>query len=183
MEAAYDCLHELPVQNLSLNQIARRADVARTTIHLAFGSRESFFRALTRDLFSRARFEDVLGALHETDARAALETWLRELVRFYAQEHTAHRALVSLMHMDPDAMTVLEDLIQLRISDCDALAQRLREQGYVRSQIRHAELVDLLWLTSDFDAFHSLFTVRQLTSEAVAERFTSIIGSAIGLDA
>jgi AcrR family transcriptional regulator len=166
-----------------LNQIARRADVARTTIHLAFGSREAFFRALTRDLFSRARVEDVFSAVHEADARQALETWIRELVRFYAQEHTAHRALVSLMHMDPDAMTVLEDLIQLRVKDCEMLAQRLREQGYVRSQIRHAELVDLLWLTSDFDAFHALYTVRQLTGEAVGERFTSIIESAMGLDA
>ncbi len=181
MQAAYDCLLELPVQDLSLSQIARRAGVARTTIHLAFGSREDFFRALTRDLFSSARFEDVLSAVQEPDARQAVETWVRELTRFYAAEHKAHRSLSSLMHLDTDAMTVLEDLIKLRVTDCETLARRLREQGYVRSQIGDSELIDMLWLASDFDTFYLLFAGRQLSSDAVAERFTSIIENALGL--
>jgi TetR/AcrR family transcriptional regulator of autoinduction and epiphytic fitness len=78
LEAGYD--------GANLDQVARRAGVARQTVYNRFGSKEAMFRAMVEDhwrRFNRAEALDDLGSnVRAGDLRAALDRIARALLAF-----------------------------------------------------------------------------------------------------
>ena len=54
LDALYDRLREAPADPVSVDEVARIARVARSTVYLVFGSRSGLFDALTEHLFQGA---------------------------------------------------------------------------------------------------------------------------------
>src|SRR5262249_17393513 len=93
IDVTRECLMKGPLENVGLPEIARRAGVARSTIYIAFGSREGLMVAVAEDLLRRGGFERIGQALANPDAVAAMEASLREGARFYAEEQAVGRAM------------------------------------------------------------------------------------------
>ena len=79
LDALYDRLREAPADPVSVDEVARIARVARSTVYLVFGSRSGLFDALTESLFQGAGWDSILEAFRHPDAR---ETLRRGLVAF-----------------------------------------------------------------------------------------------------
>src|SRR5262245_61988199 len=57
LDVTSERLREAPTDPISLEDIARRARVARSTIYLIFGSRAGLFDALAADILERTGFD------------------------------------------------------------------------------------------------------------------------------
>src|SRR3712207_3936290 len=87
LDALYDLVREAPARPISVDEVARRAGVARSTIYLVFGSRSGLFDALTDHLFTGAAYHRLVEAVRHPDAREALRGALAAGVEMYVAHH------------------------------------------------------------------------------------------------
>lgn len=170
LDAVYERLRVAPSKPVSVEEVARAAGVARSTVYLVFGSRAGLFDALAADLWwHRAGFQQVVDAVAHADAREHLRGGLRGGVRVFAAHRDVFRALFSMADLDADAVgaaiTRIEDN---RAGGMAHLAQRLAEQQVLRPDVTLDEAAHVLWLLASFDSFDALYTGRRLAADEVA---------------
>jgi AcrR family transcriptional regulator len=169
LDAVYERLREAPAQPVSVDQVARAARVARSTVYLIFGSRAGLFDAVAADLLQRGGFERVLTAVAHSDAREHLRGGIRAGVEVFAASRDVHRVLFSMAMLDPEATGGAVQRSEARRAGGMAyLAQRLAEQDLLRPDLTVDEAAHTLWLATSFDAFDLLYTGRSLPVDEVA---------------
>jgi AcrR family transcriptional regulator len=169
LNAVYDRLREAPTQPVSLDQVARAARVARSTVYLIFGSRAGLFDSVARDLLERGGFERVVTAVTHPDARENLRRGIHASTEVFAVDRDVRRVLFSMATVDPDAVAGAVQRGEERRADGMAyLARRLADQGYLRPDVSVDDAANTLWLITSFDAFDLLYTGRGLPVDEVA---------------
>lgn len=164
----------LPIENAGLEEVAKQAGVARSTIYKIFGSRQGLMVALAEDLLRRVGFDQLGRAFRNPDPRVALETSLREGARLYAAEHAVARAIVTLAALDNDVAHAAARFEFGRKEGMAALAGRLKAQGELRADITVDEAADVLWVATSLATFTQLYQERGLSVEATADRLIQI---------
>src|SRR3954463_1681784 len=104
LEALYSRLSEQPSEPVSVDQVARLARVARSTVYLVFGSRAGLFDALAADLFRRGEFAGVEPASTSPDARERLRGGVTGGSRMFAAHRDVFRVLYSMAQLDPESV-------------------------------------------------------------------------------
>jgi AcrR family transcriptional regulator len=175
LDAVHHQLTTEPAQPPSVEQIAERAGVSRSTVYLIFGSRAGLFDAFTRDLVERAGFAELVDAVAHPDALEHLRGGIRASSRMFAAEREVLRVLFSMSAIDPDAVggAVLQQEGE-RAGGIAHLAHRLAEQERLSPGVSEAEAADVLWLLSSFDTFDSLATGRGLSADDVSDRLITL---------
>jgi AcrR family transcriptional regulator len=169
LDAVSTRLREAPSEPLSLDQVARLAKVARSTIYTVFGSRAGLFDAFTEDLFARTRLVDLTRAVAAGDARTHLRGGLLAACRMYARDRDIYRVLHSMGQLDPDSVGgAVSRMNAERRGGMDFLAAHLAEEGELRDDVSVTEATDLLWMLCSFDAFDLLYAGRGLSVEDTA---------------
>jgi len=169
LDAVYERLREAPTQPVSVDQVARAARVARSTVYLIFGSRAGLFDAVAADLLRRGGFERVLTAVAHPDAREHLRGGIRASVDVFAVYRDVHRVLFSTAMLDPEATGgAMQRSADRRAGGMAYLAQRLAEQNLLRPDVTVDDAANILWLITSFDAFDLLYTGRGLPVDEVA---------------
>jgi AcrR family transcriptional regulator len=170
LDALEKLLRESPTEPVSVDEVARTAGVARSTVYLIFGSRAALFDALTTELWDRAGLAQLTEAVASPDAREHLRRGLRVGVEIFAALRDVAVALFSMSALDPEsvggAIARMEDR---RWGGMQYLATRLAEQGYLRPDVTTDQAADVLWLVASFGSFDSLYTGRGLHANQVAE--------------
>ena len=168
LDALHDLLRERPDGSISVDQVAKRARVARSTVYLAFGSRRGLFDALTERLLSGEGFARILAAVADPDARESLRGGIAGGVTMYAAEHEVLRVLDAMRTLDPGGAGEAIARVEARRSAGMArLARRLGEQGLLRPGLSPEQAAHLIWLFAGFDAFDTLATGRGLDPDDV----------------
>jgi AcrR family transcriptional regulator len=169
LDALYRRLAQAPAQSVSVEEVARLAKVARSTIYLIFGSRAGLFDALWADLLDRGGFDRLVRAVADPDALEHLRGGIRAGGEVFAAHRDVHRVLHSMAQLDPDAVGgAVQRTEQRRAGGMAYLAQRLAEQDLLRPGVTVEQATDVLWLLTSFDSFDLLYTGRQLPTEHVA---------------
>jgi AcrR family transcriptional regulator len=169
LDAVHHRLRAEPTQPASVEQIARTARVARSTVYLIFGSRAGLFDAVIADLQQRAGFDRITAAVAHPDAREHLRQGLRASAEVYAVDHDVHQILFSMAAIDPEvAAGAMQRMEQRRSGGMAYLARRLAEQDVLRPDVSEADAAHILYLLTSFDAFDLLYTGRGLSTEAIA---------------
>jgi AcrR family transcriptional regulator len=169
LDALYQRLREAPADPISVDEVARLARVARSTIYLVFGSRSGLFDALTDNLFQGAGYDRLLEATRDPDARETLRGGLEGGVHMYAAHHDVFRVLSSMAKLDPDGVgQALARSEAHRAASMAWLAGRLADQGLLRPDVTPDHAAHVIWLLASFDAYDSLATGRGLSPQAVA---------------
>ncbi len=169
LDALRQRLRQAPAEPVSVDQVARMARVARSTVYLVFGSRAGLFCALGADIADRGGFDDVLEAAAHPDGIESLRGGIRAIVRMYASQRDILRAIHSMAQLDAEAVGgSVQKLEQGRAIGAASRARRLAEQGALRPDVTEAQAAHLLWLLTSFDAFDVLYTGRSLPAEQVA---------------
>jgi AcrR family transcriptional regulator len=182
LAAARATLERSPLGALSVDEVARAAGVARSTVYVLYGSRAGLFEALAYHLRDEAGFERLITAYRQPDALRAFRDAQRESSRVYAAMPELARALFSLAAIDPDAVEAVKALDDGRIPGMFDLAGRLAAQGYLRPGITVEEAADHLTVVTSFQAFDQLFGNRGLPLEVVSERLVTLAERAICRD-
>jgi AcrR family transcriptional regulator len=170
LDAAYQRLRETPTRPLSVDEIARAARVARSTVYLVFGSRAGLFDALAEELLQRSGFGRVVQAVANPDAREHLRGGIRSGVEMFAADRDVRRALFSMAQLDQQTLGGAVGRWEAdRAGGMDHLARRLAEQGVLRPDVTVAEAAHVLWVLTSFDSFDLLYTGRGLPAAEVAD--------------
>src|SRR5512147_2544173 len=92
LDAVYQRLVEAPSEQVSMDKVAKLAEVSRSTIYTVFGSRAGLFDALGMDLLHRGGFTDMVMAVLQPDARRGLRDGITGNVHMYAAHPDVLRA-------------------------------------------------------------------------------------------
>jgi AcrR family transcriptional regulator len=170
LDAVAQRLRDAPTEPLSLDQVARLAKVARSTIYLVFGSRGGLLRAFADDLWERGGLADLTQAVADPDAREHLRGGLRAGMQMYVQDRDVYRVLFSMSQLDPHADEgTIGKKEENRSGGMTHLAQRLADQDLLRPDVTVAQAADMLWVLASFETFDLLYTGRTLDIDHVVE--------------
>jgi AcrR family transcriptional regulator len=175
LDGAIAMLGAEPLPTVTLDGVAQRAGVARSTVYVQFGSRAGLFEAVGERLLERIGFERFSAAVRLAHPKLALRTALREIVRVHATERDVTRALRSWAHLDPDAGRAIAVLDGGRADGTRHLVRRLAHTGALRAGLSIAEASDALYVLTSFETVDTLYTERRLGVVAVTERLTAMV--------
>jgi AcrR family transcriptional regulator len=102
LEAARQLLATESETELSMEAIARRADVSRLTLYYQFDSRTGLLEALYDYLANRGNMRRIPEVFLETDLAAAIDQLVSIFVGFWASDPVALRRLRAMAVLDPD---------------------------------------------------------------------------------
>jgi AcrR family transcriptional regulator len=169
LDAVYERLRAAPAQPVSVEQVARTARVARSTVYLIFGSRAGLFDAVAKDLMERGGFDRVVTAVAHPDAREHLRDGIRASCTYFAAYRDVHRVLFSTAALDPEATAgAVQRSEANRAGGMAYLAQRLAEQNLLRPDLTVDAAAHILFVITSFDAFDLLYTGRDLPVDEIA---------------
>ncbi|HEV3365110.1 MAG TPA: helix-turn-helix domain-containing protein [Acidimicrobiia bacterium] len=163
LDAVYEALRARPAGSLGLDDIARRARVARSTIYLVFGSRAGLFHAFAEDLWARSGFPRLTEAVANSDAREHLRGGIAAATRMFAAERDIYRVLHSMAQLDAESVGgAIETMENERRGGMEHLARRLDEDGLLRPDVTVEDATEVLWILCSFESFDLLHTGRGL---------------------
>ena len=156
-------LRAAPTEPVSLDVVARRARVARSTIYTTFGSRAGLFQSFVEDLWSRTGLAALSEAVQEPNAIEHLRSGINAASRMYAQDLPIYRVLFSMGRLDPEATgSAIRTMEDNRAGGMLFLARHLDEAGMLRPGLTVKTAADILWVLCSFDSLDTLLSDRDL---------------------
>jgi AcrR family transcriptional regulator len=163
LAAAWAAFADRGSDEVSLEEIARRAGVGIGTLYRHFPNRQSLLEAVYRDQVVALgdRAAKLLAAESPADALAA---WLRELVIFSSTKRSLARELVASLDTGSSFLPVCKTVIG---NSTSALLERAQQAGLVRADLTGPDLVRL--------AHGVVMASDQASSSAELDRMLSVI--------
>jgi AcrR family transcriptional regulator len=179
LQAVRDLLAEGRFHEATVEEIAARAGVARSTLHLHFGSRMGLVDAICEFLARAGERAGIKSSLELADPAEALRSVLTSAVRFWAAEEDLHRSLYGLAEIDPAARGFVDRQTRGRRTDLRRLSKRLHNGGRLRPGLEVDDALSLLLVATSFATFDELRRNAKLTSreaeQAVARVATVLL--------
>ena len=172
LDAVAQRLRDAPTEPVSLDQVAKLARVARSTIYLIFGSRAGLFDAFTEDLADRTGLARLTEAVANPDARQHLREGIAAGYHMYAQDVVVYRVLFSMNHLDPASLGGAVEDGAAACRGHGVSARRLAEDSVLRDDITVKQAIDLLWMLCSFETFDALYADRGKSLEESIELIT-----------
>ena len=140
LDAASAAFLEHGADDVSLEEIARRAGVGIGTLYRHFPTRQALLEAVYRDQVEllEARAEELLKT---EPPGAALADWLRALMKFSSTKHTLTSALLAGLGKDSELLSSCSKVIR---GAADALLARAQEAGVVRPDADSGDVIRLV---------------------------------------
>jgi AcrR family transcriptional regulator len=175
VEAARAVFSEDGFHRAAVDEVARRADVARATVYYQFGSKLGLVEAVLDDIERSGGLERIIAAAELPDAVEATMRSFEEGSRFWAADHVLVRKLIGLAAADPETRQLVQGRDRNRHALVTRLASRLAEQRRLRPGCSVEEAVQTLSLLSSFEAFDHLLTGHALDADAVAAFLVQLV--------
>jgi AcrR family transcriptional regulator len=140
LDAAGAAFIERGADDVSLEEIARRAGVGIGTLYRHFPTRQALLEAVYRDQVEllSARADELLQAESPGDA---LADWLRALVKFSSTKHNLTSALLATLGKDSDLLSSCSKVIR---AAAENLLARAQEAGVVRPDADAGDVIRLV---------------------------------------
>jgi AcrR family transcriptional regulator len=146
----------LMTSDVSIDAVARQADVARMTVYHRFGSKIGLLEALTDVLAAQGGMQQLASAFRQPDPLDALDTYIAVFSRFWDADRLVTRRLRALAALDPDFEQVVQVRDDRRRQGLEVLVRRLA--GKYARPVKAAldETVDVLYTLISFECFDTL---------------------------
>jgi AcrR family transcriptional regulator len=140
LEAASAAFVEHGADDVSLEEIARRAGVGIGTLYRHFPTRQALLEAVYRDQVEslRARAEQLSEAESPEDA---LAEWMRALVRFSSTKRSMTSALLATLGTDSELLSACATVIR---GSAESLLARAQRAGVVRPDADPGDVIRLV---------------------------------------
>jgi AcrR family transcriptional regulator len=180
LDAVYERMRGAPARPISLDAVARDAQVARSTVYAIFGSRAGLFDALAQEVADRGGYDSLLDAVRDPDVRVTMSEGMRASVRMYAADRDVFRVLYSMAELDAEAVGgAVGRINDERRAGMARLARRLGRAGLLRDGVSVERAAHTLWVLTSFDAFDLLHTGRGLDPDAVCDVLLEMAAGAL----
>jgi AcrR family transcriptional regulator len=153
IEAARQLLLSGDFQDVSVEAIAERAEVGRTTVYQQFENKQGLLQALELAVSERAGVENLLEVLQQPDALASLRAAFEVGGAVWARERAMFRKLFGLANVDADLRVVMEEKDSKRKLLVRMLVDKLALQRKLRAGVSRERAFQVLWLLTSFQNF------------------------------
>ena len=151
---------------LSMEAVARKADVARMTVYYQFGSKVGLLEAVCDSLATAGGMDELAGAFRRPDPRAALDEFIRVFGRFWEANRLTTRRLRALAALDGEFARVVRARDERRRKGLGVIVGRMAEgDGHLAAA--RDELVELLFALIGFENFDALAGPTRSCSDVV----------------
>jgi AcrR family transcriptional regulator len=138
--SAADAIAERGADDVSLEEIARRAGVGIGTLYRHFPTRHSLLEAVFRDqVEAMARQAEDLRS--SPSPASALEEWLRAMMVFGRTKRTLNAAILATLGRDSEVYSMCGQLLR---DETAALVERAQEAGVVRRDVLPLDVMRLV---------------------------------------
>jgi AcrR family transcriptional regulator len=169
LEAARQILAQESHDPLSMDAIARRADVSRLTIYYQFKSRPGLLEALYDYLASRGGMQRMPEVFREPDPRIAIDKLISIFVGFWASEQVAIRRLRALAALDPEVAQGIHSRDARRRHIAGELLKRMAAAGKRKYSEEQGNITaDVLAMLTGFATYDALAVAGHRQAEIIA---------------
>ncbi|MFI0453889.1 TetR/AcrR family transcriptional regulator [Actinomadura sp. 6N118] len=148
LAAARGLLAGASAPQISVDAVAKAADVSRQSVYNAFGSKSGLLEALFDSLAGRAGM-GLDRAFTAPDASAALSAFTETFCGFWASDRLVIRRLRGMAVLDPDLDRLLRERDEMRRTALTELLRRL-------TPTPDAEVVNVIWQLTSFETYDAL---------------------------
>ena len=183
IEAACDLLSRAGYHNVSLDQIAKRAEVSRQTIYVQFGSKRGVLQAVAEHIevasYGRGMVE---GAREVSNPVHTIRKGIGDQMRFFHSNADLLRTFYAQAANDPDFRAVWQERLQERWMAVSLLVERMSSAGWLAEGWSVEDATDWLWSLTNFQRYDELVLQRGWTPEQLAGRIVQAIDAALLTD-
>lgn len=170
VEATQQLLEAEGYAGMTVEAVARRAEVSVQTIYAVFGSKTGILAELLNQATFGADYEDtVRQTLEERDP----ETRLRGAARIARQIHDAQRAGFDLLRgagvVAPELAQLEQERERIRYEREEAMIASLRDAKRLRPELSYRAARDILWTLTGGDVYRMLVRERGWSSQKYQE--------------
>jgi AcrR family transcriptional regulator len=140
----------------SMEEVARRAGLARMTVYYQFGSLQGLLEALCDSLAIAGGMDRLAEAFRLGDARQAIDRFVAVFAGFWESDRTVLRGLGALAALDPALGAVLEERYRWRRKGIGLLLQLHAKQTGKPRRRAMEEAADLLYVLTSFSTYDTL---------------------------
>jgi AcrR family transcriptional regulator len=156
LDAARAILASEEGTRFSLEEVARRAGVARMTVYYQFGSLAGLLRALCDSLAMAGGMDRLADAFQTKDPLEALDEFVAVFTGFWESDRPVMRTLSAMAALNPDFAAVLEERYSWRRKGVRVLLDRLAKQTGAPSHRDVEEAADLVYMLTSFSTYDTL---------------------------
>ena len=167
--AARELFVEGSFYRASMEEIARRADVARATVYHQFGSKLGVFEAVISDFEDRAGLSALVTVIESAPPRGLVRAVVTAGCGYWATDPALTRTLIGLASMQPEVQELVDRHDAGRLRLLRRVVDRLVEAGQLTDGCSVERAVDVLWVVTSFDAYDLLARGRRLEQAEAAE--------------
>jgi AcrR family transcriptional regulator len=168
LEAARRLLASESTTDLSMEAIARGADVSRLTIYYQFSSRAGLLEALYDHLAGRGNMRRMSEIFAESDAAIALEKMVRIFVGFWASDPAVMRHLRAMAALDPEIAKGINARDARRPQIASEILKRRASEGKKRLSSQQRLAADAIGMLTSFESYDVLAKAGQSEAKIVA---------------
>jgi AcrR family transcriptional regulator len=174
IEAARGAILDGPAHMVSMGDVARRANIARSTLYASYGSYGGLIGAVVADAGLRGGFVRLLELINLPDAADGIQRFLPEVARMFGADYELTRRIQLLAELDPEVKQALAVAARAKADGMLYQAGRLAEQGRLRPGVTVEDAARLLYLLSDFGIYDALRTTWALDTDEIGHLMVAI---------
>lgn len=145
-----------PNLRFSVEEVARRAGVARMTVYYQFGSLGGLLEGLCDSLAMAGGMNHLAEAFQEKDPIKAVEQFIAVFAGFWDSDRHVIRGLGALAVLDPEFARVLEQRYAWRRKGIRVLLERMAQQTGRTGPDELEDAEDLLYTLTSFATYDTL---------------------------
>jgi AcrR family transcriptional regulator len=168
IDAARQLFSESGFHAVTLDDVARRAGVARATVYYQFESKYGLLDSVCMHTLQVKKAEGLRVAREHEDALAGTHQYVNEVCRFWSGDVMLFRNVYGLAAIDPEAAKLFDGYDDRRRELLMWLAKRLDDQGHLREGMTQRRATDVLWLLTSFRSFDQLNSRAELPVDEAA---------------
>ncbi|MGH9498703.1 MAG: TetR/AcrR family transcriptional regulator [Terriglobales bacterium] len=141
---------------LSIDTVARKANVARMTVYYQFGSKAGLLEALYEQLVTRHDNTQLVDALRNPDSLAALLEFVDVFIRLWSSDRAVIRRVHALAALDPTLAQSVQTRNARRRQELETILKRVRSRYGHPGFSKFTEAVEIVYMLTSFETFDQL---------------------------
>ncbi|MGH9068114.1 MAG: TetR/AcrR family transcriptional regulator [Acidimicrobiales bacterium] len=153
----------------TLDEVAKRADVARATVYYQFGSKTGLLEALCDDLAVAGQMSELARAFTMAEPSEALHAFVACFVRFWDVDRIVMRRLRALGALDPDVGAVIAGRDERRRQGLAVLVGRTAQGDGAFDPAERDRVAGMLYALTSFETFDALAGADRTPADVVPD--------------
>ena len=174
LAAARTLLLDHDLNRLTMNEVARLADVARATVYHQYHSKLGLIGALVEDFEQRAGLDTLITVVNTDPPDQLLRSMMRAGCAYWATDPDLVRKISALGNLQHDVQQLLAQHDAGRLDILRHTVHRLTDARMLAADHSPDEVLNVLWVLTSFDAYDLLTRGRRLSHHDAAQTLIAL---------